>query len=163
MLSMLAAQFPFIPGHGTPIPIPAPIPDLPGIGGQPGPHPDPRFQVAGIGGPPPPPPPICLGSGIIPIPGSHRGFRALRLGRWLASGGAPRLVGNLAGRDGTVEYNRHIAMVDADRPRQLEDQDRSSDARARRRMGTPCQCRIRAAYPSSGAGSALPHPRQDWS
>jgi hypothetical protein len=49
-------------GTGTepPIPIPIPIPDLPGIGG-----------------PSPPPSPICGGSGIIPIPGSHRGFRAL--------------------------------------------------------------------------------------
>ena len=40
--------------------IPTPIPDLPGIGG-----------------PSPSPSPICRGSGIIPIPGSHRGFRAL--------------------------------------------------------------------------------------
>jgi hypothetical protein len=44
---------------------PSPIPDLPGIGG-----------------PSPSPSPICGGSGIIqvliPIPGSHRGFRALQ-------------------------------------------------------------------------------------
>ena len=35
----------------------------------------------GIGGPLPSPSPICRGSGIIPIPipGSHRGFRALRV------------------------------------------------------------------------------------
>ncbi len=45
--------------HGS-IRVPTAIPDLPGIGG-----------------PPPPPSPICRGSGIIPIPGSHRGFRAL--------------------------------------------------------------------------------------
>jgi hypothetical protein len=48
------------PSRGS---IPIPIPDLPGIGG-----PSP---------PPAPPSPICGGSGIIPIPGSHRGFRAL--------------------------------------------------------------------------------------
>ncbi len=47
-------------GTEPPIPIPIPIPDLPGIGG-----------------PSPPPSPICGGSGTIPIPGSHRRFRAL--------------------------------------------------------------------------------------
>jgi hypothetical protein len=53
------------------------------------PHPHPRFagdrgsipipipDLPGIGGPLPSPSPICRGSGIIPIPGSHRGFRAL--------------------------------------------------------------------------------------
>jgi hypothetical protein len=51
-------------GDGRPIPDGdgGPIPDLP---------------TRRIGGPSPPPSPICRGLGIIPIPGSHRGFRAL--------------------------------------------------------------------------------------
>jgi hypothetical protein len=63
-----------VQGTEPPIPIPAAIPDLPRIGDG-GPIPD----LPGIGGPSPPPlaSPICRGSGIIPIPGSHRGFRAL--------------------------------------------------------------------------------------
>jgi hypothetical protein len=61
------------------------------------PIPDPRF--AGDRGsesnlsPSPPPSPICRGSGIIPIPGSHRGFRALELTalQWRLQVLAPRL------------------------------------------------------------------------
>jgi hypothetical protein len=45
-------------------------------GSTPGPPPIP--DLPGIGGPPPTPPPICRGSGIIPIPESHRGFPACR-------------------------------------------------------------------------------------
>jgi hypothetical protein len=56
--------------------IPTPDPRFAGDRGS-TPIPIPDFKLPGIGGPPPPPPPICRGSGIIPIPGSHRGFRAL--------------------------------------------------------------------------------------
>jgi hypothetical protein len=49
----------------------------PRFAGDRGSTPIPIPDSPGIGGPLPSPSPICRGSGIIPIPGSHRGFRAL--------------------------------------------------------------------------------------
>ena len=97
--------------HGSPPPIPdfklpgimiggldspIPIPDSPGITGR-GPPPSPLASpiCRGSGVPPHPRSPICRGSGVhphphprfagdrgsIPIPGSHRGFRARGPGR----------------------------------------------------------------------------------
>jgi hypothetical protein len=56
-----------------------PIPD-PRFAGDRGSIPIPIPDLPGMGGPSPSPSPICRGSGIIPIPGSHRGFRALVTG-----------------------------------------------------------------------------------
>jgi hypothetical protein len=104
-------------------------------------------DLPGIGGPSPPPSPICGGSGIIPIPGSHRGVRALpqRLPLSARSGQGdrrprPSESGDQGGGDHGLGIGRAAGAA------RLQNPKRASSERMRRRVPggvVPCHS---AAY-----------------